>query len=289
MKDITKICSITNKDSTAIKKYFSDLSKLKAIPREQEQELFKKYLAGDKSAGEEIILHNLRFVITVAKQYQGQGLSLDDLISEGNIGLLKSLQFYDPSKNIKFISYAVWWIRESILQAIYNLGRTIRYPIVYSTFLTKVNKVIADFKIKNNRSPSNEEIAKILNVPEEKVSSTLVYVNSSTSADELLGDEENAFTVGDTLTDNSKADDHLIAESFSKDLESLLSNLTDREHDILCMSFGLNMQELPLKDIGERFGIAGERVRQIREKALYKLRTYYSDELRLLFDQADIY
>lgn len=283
MKDITKVVSITNKDSTAIKKYFADLSKLKAIPREEEQRLFKKYLDGDKSAGEEIILHNLRFVITVAKQYQGQGLSLDDLISEGNIGLLKSLQFYDPSKNIKFISYAVWWIRESILQAIYNLGRTIRYPIVYSTFLTKINKAISDFKIRNNRTPSNEEIAKILNVSEEKIASTLVYANSSTSSDELLGDEESSFTVGDTLTDNSRADDHLVSESFSKDLEELLSNLTNRERDILCMSFGLNMQELPLKDIGDRFGIAGERVRQIKEKALYKLRTYYHDELQQLY------
>ena len=283
MKDITKVVSITNKDSTAIKKYFADLSKLKAIPREEEQRLFKKYLDGDKLAGEEIILHNLRFVITVAKQYQGQGLSLDDLISEGNIGLLKSLQFYDPSKNIKFISYAVWWIRESILQAIYNLGRTIRYPIVYSTFLTKVNKAISDFKIRNNRTPSNEEVAKILNVSEEKIASTLVYANSSTSSDELLGDEESSFTVGDTLTDNSRADDHLVSESFSKDLEELLSNLTNRERDILCMSFGLNMQELPLKDIGDRFGIAGERVRQIKEKALYKLRTYYHDELQQLY------
>ena len=282
MKKIRIIPSITNRDDLSLKLYFKDIYKYPILSLEEEQKLFKEANNGDNDALQKVIQSNLRFVITVAKQYQGQGISLVDLINEGNIGLCIAAKKFDNTRGFKFISYAVWWIRQSILQAIYNTSRTIRYPITYISKLTKVNKTISKLESEYDRPPTLKELSKNLNVSEDEINDVLLNTNSCSSMDIQIGDDDNSTTIGDLLSNGETADQNLMFDSNKFKIRQILSKLKNREADIIRMYYGIDSQELSLEEIGTRFGMTGERIRQLKEEILNKLFTNYSNELREL-------
>ena len=273
--------SFTNRDDLSIRLYFKDINKFKPLTPEEETELFIRIENGDRDAFVKIIKHNLRFVITVAKQYQGQGLPLVDLINEGNIGLCTAVSKFDYTRGFKFISYAVWWIRQSIIQAIYNTGRTIRFPIPTVSKLNKLIKVSSTLESKLEREATIEELAKETDFTEEKVEDLIKYNNTCSSMDMII-DEDNNSTIGDLIPSYVKSDDDLIIDSDKKELNKIISNLPNRNADIIRMFFGIGMQALSLEEIGLRFGMSGERIRQLREEGLEILRSNYSKELKEL-------
>lgn len=282
MKKIRIVPSITNRDDLSLKLYFKDIYKYPILSLEEEQKLFKEANNGDNDALQKVIQSNLRFVITVAKQYQGQGISLVDLINEGNIGLCIAAKKFDNTRGFKFISYAVWWIRQSILQAIYNTSRTIRYPITYISKLTKVNKTISKLESEYDRPPTLKELSKNLNVSEDEINDVLLNTNSCSSMDIQIGDDDNSTTIGDLLSNGETADQNLMFDSNKFKIRQILSKLKNREADIIRMYYGIDSQELSLEEIGTRFGMTGERIRQLKEEILNKLFTNYSNELREL-------
>lgn len=273
--------SFTNRDDLSIRLYFKDINKFKPLTPEEETELFIKIENGDREAFVKIIKHNLRFVITVAKQYQGQGLPLVDLINEGNIGLCTAVSKFDYTRGFKFISYAVWWIRQSIIQAIYNTGRTIRFPIPTVSKLNKLIKVSSTLESKLEREATIEELAKETDFTEEKVEDLIKYNNTCSSMDIVI-DEDNNSTIGDLIPSYVKSDDDLIIDSDKEELNKIISNLPNRNADIIRMFFGIGMQALSLEEIGLRFGMSEERIRQLREEGLEILRSNYSEELKEL-------
>lgn len=273
--------SFTNRDDLSIRLYFKDINKFKPLTPEEETELFIRIENGDRDAFVKIIKHNLRFVITVAKQYQGQGLPLVDLINEGNIGLCTAVSKFDYTRGFKFISYAVWWIRQSIIQAIYNTGRTIRFPIPTVSKLNKLIKVSSTLESKLEREATIEELAKETDFTEEKVEDLIKYNNTCSSMDVVI-DEDNNSTIGDLIPSYVKSDDDLIIDSDKKELNKIISNLPNRNADIIRMFFGIGMQALSLEEIGLRFGMSEERIRQLREEGLEILRSNYSEELKEL-------
>lgn len=249
--------------------YLKDIGKVKLLSADQEKEIARKAKAGDKRARDRLIAANTRFVITVAKQYQGQGLDLEDLISEGNVGLIKAADKFDPDKGYKFISYAVWWIRQSILQALSDKSRTIRLPLNQVATLNKVKKAISEFAGKNERDPSMKELSEITGIDESKITSILNMSVHMLSVDSPFKDEEEG-TLIDVIPNNNspKADAALMKASKEHDLVKVLSILGPRSHDIIRMYFGLGTREMTLDEIGSKFGITSERVRQLKEKAL---------------------
>ena len=273
--------SFTNRDDLSIRLYFKDINKFKPLTPEEETELFIRIENGDRDAFVKIIKHNLRFVITVAKQYQGQGLPLVDLINEGNIGLCTAVSKFDYTRGFKFISYAVWWIRQSIIQAIYNTGRTIRFPIPTVSKLNKLIKVSSTLESKLEREATIEELAKETDFTEEKVEDLIKYNNTCSSMDMII-DEDNNSTIGDLIPSYVKSDDDLMINSDKEELNKIISNLPNRNADIIRMFFGIGMQALSLEEIGLRFGMSGERIRQLREEGLEILRSNYSEELKEL-------
>ena len=273
--------SFTNRDDLSIRLYFKDINKFKPLTPEEETELFIRIEKGDRDAFVKIIKHNLRFVITVAKQYQGQGLPLVDLINEGNIGLCTAVSKFDYTRGFKFISYAVWWIRQSIIQAIYNTGRTIRFPIPTVSKLNKLIKVSSTLESKLEREATIEELAKETDFTEEKVEDLIKYNNTCSSMDIVI-DEDNNSTIGDLIPSYAKSDDDLIINSDKEELNKIISNLPNRNADIIRMFFGIGMQALSLEEIGLRFGMSEERIRQLREEGLEILRSNYSEELKEL-------
>lgn len=281
MKTFKVGVSFTNRDDLSIRLYFKDINKFKPLTPEEETELFIKIENGDREAFVKIIKHNLRFVITVAKQYQGQGLPLVDLINEGNIGLCTAVSKFDYTRGFKFISYAVWWIRQSIIQAIYNTGRTIRFPIPTVSKLNKLIKVSSTLESKLEREATIEELAKETDFTEEKVEDLIKYNNTCSSMDIVI-DEDNNSTIGDLIPSYVKSDDDLMINSDKEELNKIISNLPNRNADIIRMFFGIGMQALSLEEIGVRFGMSEERIRQLREEGLEILRSNYSEELKEL-------
>ena len=281
MKTFKVGVSFTNRDDLSIRLYFKDINKFKPLTPEEETELFIKIENGDRDAFVKIIKHNLRFVITVAKQYQGQGLPLVDLINEGNIGLCTAVSKFDYTRGFKFISYAVWWIRQSIIQAIYNTGRTIRFPIPTVSKLNKLIKVSSTLESKLEREATIEELAKETDFTEEKVEDLIKYNNTCSSMDTVI-DEDNNSTIGDLIPSYVKSDDDLMINSDKEELNKIISNLPNRNADIIRMFFGIGMQALSLEEIGVRFGMSEERIRQLREEGLEILRSNYSEELKEL-------
>lgn len=281
MKTFKVGVSFTNRDDLSIRLYFKDINKFKPLTPEEETELFIRIENGDRDAFVKIIKHNLRFVITVAKQYQGQGLPLVDLINEGNIGLCTAVSKFDYTRGFKFISYAVWWIRQSIIQAIYNTGRTIRFPIPTVSKLNKLIKVSSTLESKLEREATIEELAKETDFTEEKVEDLIKYNNTCSSMDIVI-DEDNNSTIGDLIPSYVKSDDDLMINSDKEELNKIISNLPNRNADIIRMFFGIGMQALSLEEIGLRFGMSEERIRQLREEGLEILRSNYSEELKEL-------
>ena len=276
---ITK--SITNRESASLDKYLQEIGKEDLITVEEEVELAQRIRKGDQRALEKLTRANLRFVVSVAKQYQNQGLSLPDLINEGNLGLIKAAEKFDETRGFKFISYAVWWIRQSILQALAEQSRIVRSPLNQVGSLNKINKAFSRFEQEHERRPSPEELAETLDLPAEKVADTLRVSGRHISVDApFVGGEDNSLLDVLVNDDSPVADKTLINESLSTEVERALATLTERERDIIRLFFGINCQEMTLEEIGEKFGLTRERVRQIKEKAIRRLR--HSSRSKLL-------
>lgn len=268
---ITK--SITNRDSNSIEKYLQEISREELITPDKEVELAQRIKKGDGQALDALVRANLRFVVSVAKQYQFQGLSLPDLINEGNLGLIKAAQKFDETKGFKFISYAVWWIRQSILQAISEQARVVRLPLNQVGSLGKIHKISARFEQENERDPSAEELAEVLEMPVEKVAGTLRVSGRSMSIDAPFSDgEDNSLLDVLENKDSLIADSYLMKESLGKEIQRTLSILNEKERSVLECYFGINCPEMSLEAIGEELGLTKERTRQIKEKALKRLR-----------------
>ncbi|MGC9353867.1 MAG: sigma-70 family RNA polymerase sigma factor [Mariniphaga sp.] len=268
---ITK--SITNRESASLDKYLQEIGKEELITVEEEVELAQRIKKGDQAALEKLTRANLRFVVSVAKQYQNQGLSLPDLINEGNLGLIKAAEKFDETRGFKFISYAVWWIRQSILQALAEQSRIVRLPLNQVGSLNKINKAYSKFEQEHERKPSPEELADSLELPADKVADTLRVSGRHVSVDAPFVDgEDNSLLDVLVNNDSPNADRLLIQESLAREIHRALATLTEREADIIRLFFGIGCQEMTLEEIGERFGLTRERVRQIKEKAIRRLR-----------------
>jgi len=268
---ITK--SITNRESASLDKYLQEIGREELISMEEEVELAQRIRKGDQVALERLTKANLRFVVSVAKQYQNQGLTLPDLINEGNIGLIKAAEKFDETRGFKFISYAVWWIRQSILQALAEQSRIIRLPLNQVGSLNRLNKAFAKFEQEYERIPTPQELAKILELPSDKITQAIRISGKHISVDAPFVDgEENSLLDVLANNDSPNADLSLIKESLNKEIDRALSTLTEREKLIIKHFFGINCMELSLEEIGDKFDLTRERVRQIKEKAIRRLR-----------------
>jgi len=269
---ITK--SITNRESASLEKYLQEIGKEEMITADEEVILARRIKEGDEKALQKLIRANLRFVVSVAKQYQNRGLSLQDLINEGNLGLIKAAQRFDETRGFKFISYAVWWIRQSILQALAEKSHIVRVPQNVSSLSNSIYKAAGNLEQNFEREATVEELAEILNLPVEKIKDTLKANGRSVSVDAPLVDGEDS-TLIDVLSnpESPKADAGLINESLSMEIDRVLKSLPDREREIIRMCFGIGMShEMTLEEIAIKFDLTRERVRQIKEKALRMLR-----------------
>ena len=269
---ITK--SITNRESQSLDKYLQEIGREELITAEMEVELAQRIKNGDQLALEKLTKANLRFVVSVAKQYQNQGLTLPDLINEGNLGLIKAAQRFDETRGFKFISYAVWWIRQSILQALAEQSRIVRLPLNQVGSLNKINKAFSRLEQEFERPPSSDELATALDLPEDKVKDTMKVSGRHVSVDAPFVDgEDNSLLDVMVNNDSPKADLDLMRESLQREIERSLSTLNDREKDVVMLFFGIGKQHgLTLEEIGTKFDLTRERVRQIREKAIRRLR-----------------
>lgn len=273
MRQLKITQSITNRESQSLDKYLHEIGKVDLITAEEEVILARKIREGDQAALERLTKTNLRFVVSVAKQYQNQGLTLGDLINEGNLGLIKAAKRFDETKGFKFISYAVWWIRQSILQAIAEQSRIVRLPLNQVGSLSKISKAFSKLEQEYEREPSPEELADILETTVDKISDTLSNSGRHVSMDApFVQGEEN--TLLDVLENHEpNTDSSLINESLSEEIRRSLSTLTEREREIIVLFFGLSTNHpLSLEEIGEKFNLTRERVRQIKDKALQRLR-----------------
>ena len=269
---ITK--SITNRESASLDKYLQEIGREELISVEEEVELAGRIKNGDKAALEKLTRANLRFVVSVAKQYQNQGLSLPDLINEGNLGLIKAAEKFDETRGFKFISYAVWWIRQSILQALAEQSRIVRLPLNQVGSLNKINKAFSRFEQEHERKPSAEELANELGLDVDKVADTLKMSGRHVSVDApFVEGEDNSLLDVMPNDDSPIADRGLINESLSREIDRALATLTQREADIIRMFFGIGVPEKTLEEIGEEYHLTRERVRQIKEKAIRRLKS----------------
>jgi RNA polymerase primary sigma factor len=268
---ITK--SITNRESESLDKYLQEIGKEKLVGVEEEVELAQRIRKGDRKALERLTKANLRFVVSVAKQYQNQGLSLPDLINEGNLGLIKAAERFDETRGFKFISYAVWWIRQSILQAIAEQSRIVRFPLNQVGSVNKINRILNKFEQENERRPSAEEISEHIDLPEDKIDAALNVSNHHISVDAPFAEGEDNSLLDVLVNDDSPtADKQLVTESLRAEINTALKVLNERERSIIKAYFGIDEPELTLDEIGAKHGLTRERVRQIKEKAIRRLR-----------------
>lgn len=268
---ITK--AITNRENASLDKYLQEIGHEELISAEEEVELARRIKTGDRKALEKLTKANLRFVVSVAKQYQNQGLSLPDLINEGNIGLLKAAEKFDETRGFKFISYAVWWIRQSILQAIAEQGRVVRLPLNQVGSVNRINKVLSKFEQENERRPSVDEIADKTDLPHEKIEDVLKVNTRQVSVDAPMADDDGTSMIDFMQSDSdSSTDEELLKESLRAEIASALSVLNDRERNVIEAFYGINQPECTMEEIGKKYGLTRERVRQIREKAIRRLK-----------------
>lgn len=281
MKSFKITQSVTDRQDASLGMYMKDISKEPLISLEEEVELAQRIKQGDRLAADKLICANLRFVISVAKQYQNKGLPLVDLIQAGNEGLIEASTRWDETRGFKFISYAVWWIRQAIMYAISDQCRTIRVPMNQIVYMNKISKAIEKLEQEHNRKPSVEEIETETNLTSDRISFTLSSSNKSVSLETPFNDEDAGCLLDVIPNSNSdNADKTLIQDSVSQELEDVLNKLSFRERDVLKMSFGLGMPIMQNEEIASRFGISSERVRQIQHEAIEKIRLNYSDVLR---------
>lgn len=275
---ITK--SITNRNSDSLEKYLHDIGKEELITPEEEVELARRIKQGDQEALEKLTKANLRFVVSVAKQYQHQGLSLPDLINEGNLGLIKAAKKFDETKGFKFISYAVWWIRQCILQALAEQSRIVRLPLNKIGALNKINRTFSQLEQEHEREPSPDEVAEVLELPEDKVASTLELSGRHLSVDAPFQEgEDNSLLDVLHNPDNPNTDEKLINESLSMEIERTLNTLPEKESNVIRAFYGIGRKQMSLEEIGDSIGISRERTRQIKEKAIKHLRQRSKNKL----------
>ena len=275
---ITK--SITNRESAALERYLQEIGKEEMVTAEEEVELAQRIKKGDQKALERLTKANLRFVVSVAKQYQNQGLGLADLINEGNMGLIKAAERFDETRGFKFISYAVWWIRQSILQAIAEQSRIVRLPLNQVGSVAKVNRVLSKFEQENERRPSVDEISERIDLPEDKIDDALRAQNKHISMDAPIYEGEDGNMLDTMVNDDSPmADYQLLKESLKEEIHSALNGLSDREKSVIEEFYGIGMPEMTLDEIGSKYGLTRERVRQIKEKAIRRLRNNTYNEV----------
>lgn len=275
---ITK--SITNRESQSLDKYLQEISKEDLISVEEEVELAQRIRKGDRKALERLTRANLRFVVSVAKQYQNQGLSLPDLINEGNVGLIKAAEKFDETRGFKFISYAVWWIRQSILQAIAEQSRIVRLPLNQVGSVNKINRMLNKFEQEHERRPSVDEISEHIDLPKDKIDEALSVNGRHVSVDAPFAEGEDN-TLLDVLVgeDTPTTDRMLVMESLRAEINTALQALSPRERNVIEAFFGINQPEMTLEEIGSRYGLTRERVRQIKEKAIRRLRDNTQNKL----------
>ena len=268
---ITK--SITNRESESLDKYLQEIGKEELLSTDEEVELAQRIRKGDSKALERLTKANLRFVVSVAKQYQNQGLSLPDLINEGNLGLIKAAEKFDETRGFKFISYAVWWIRQSILQAIAEQSRIVRLPLNQVGAVNKINREANRFEQEFERRPSAEELSEKIDIPEEKIDDALHISGHHVSVDAPFVDGEDNSLLDVLVNDDAPmADRQLVMESLRAEISSALQMLNDRERKVIEAFYGINQPEMTLEEIGTKYGLTRERVRQIKEKAIRRLR-----------------
>lgn len=265
--------SFTNRESASLDKYLQEIGHEELLSVEEEVELAQKIKKGDRRALERLTRANLRFVVSVAKQYQNQGLSLPDLINEGNVGLIKAAEKFDETRGFKFISYAVWWIRQSILQAIAEQSRIVRLPLNQVGSVNKINRELNKFEQEHERRPSVDEIADRIDLPEDKIEEAMKANNRHVSMDAPFVDGEDNSLL-DVLADNDMpmADKALVQESLRKEIDRAIELLNDREQKVVRAFFGIGSPEMTLEEIGDKYNLTRERVRQIKEKAIRRLR-----------------
>ena len=274
---ITK--SITNRESASLEKYLQEIGHENLISTEDEVGLAQRIKKGDRKALEKLTKANLRFVVSVAKQYQNQGLSLPDLINEGNVGLIKAAEKFDETRGFKFISYAVWWIRQSILQAIAEQSRIVRLPLNQVGSVNKIKRMMGKFEQEHERQPNIEEIAEEVDLPKEKIEDAMKAPGRHVSVDAPLVDgEENNLLDVIANNDSPMADRQLVNESLKEEITQALRTLTEREALVVKAFFGIGEKELSLEEIGDKYGLTRERVRQIKEKAIRRLRNNTSSK-----------
>ncbi len=273
MRQLKITRSITNRESEALEKYLSEIGKEELLSAEEEVELAQRVKKGDREALERLTKANLRFVVSVAKQYQSQGLPLPDLINEGNLGLIKAAEKFDETRGFKFISYAVWWIRQSILQAIAEQSRIVRLPLNQVGSMNKINQMLSKFEQENERRPSIDEISERTDLPEDKIDVAMQVNGRSISVDApFIEGEDNSLLDIMANPDSPMADKELVAESLRAEIANALQTLNERERNIIMAFYGIGQSELTLEEIGNKYGLTRERVRQIKEKAIRRLR-----------------
>lgn len=281
MRQLKITNSITSRGSQSLEDYLNDISKQPLLTAEEEVKLAQRIRNDDREALERLVCANLRFVVSVAKQYQNQGLTLPDLINEGNIGLIKVAEKFDETRGFKFISYAVWWIRQSILQALAEQSRMVRLPLNQVSAVSRINKLIMKFEQEHERKPSAYELSELIDETPEKIRDSLRANGRPMSINAPLGEGDDS-TLLEVISDENtpQADRGMIDKSLATEIERMLDTLDEREKTIVEMCFGINNREMTLEEISEKFGLSRERVRQIREKALLKLR--HSNKKNLL-------
>ena len=275
---ITK--SITNRESESLEKYLQEIGRKDLLSTDEEVELAQRIRKGDRKALDKLTKANLRFVVSVAKQYQNQGLSLPDLINEGNLGLIKAAEKFDETRGFKFISYAVWWIRQSILQAIAEQSRIVRLPLNQVGSVNKINRMLNKFEQENERRPSVDEISEQTDLPEDKVGEAMLANTRHVSVDAPFIDGEDNSLLDVLVNDDAPmADRQLVAESLRSEISNVLQTLNERERCVIKAFYGLGEPEMTLEEIGNKYGLTRERVRQIKEKAIRRLRNNTKNQL----------
>jgi RNA polymerase primary sigma factor len=282
MRQLKITNKITSRESVALDKYLNDISRIDMITAEEEAILARKIRDGDEEALDKMVRSNLRFVVSVAKQYQNQGLSLPDLINEGNVGLMKAAKRFDETRGFKFISYAVWWIRQSILYAIVEYSRMVRLPLNKVTSYNKINEAVVSFQQEFERDPSHEELGELLDIKPKEISRMVRGGSRHVSMDAPVGGEEGDATMLDLFVENDQdnPESDLMEESRMIDIKNGLSELSPREIEVISAYYGLNgHKSLTLEEIGELYGLTRERVRQIKERAIRRLRKSSQKEM----------
>jgi len=276
---------IVSDEGSSLSLYLKDIAKESLISKEREIELAKRIKKGDEKAREELIKANLRFVITIAKQFQNRGLPLEDLIAEGNIGLMKAIEKFDETKGFHFISYAVWWIRQSIIRAIYYTANDVRLPTSQIEPKNKINKAIIEFEHKNGREPDMSELCKLTGFEEDYIRKVQLSSNKCVSIDSPSVSDEEDCTLGDCIPDENTETPDIVTNKLliNQEINNILNNLSNRDHDIICMVFGLNgCNEMSYDEIARKFALSGERIRQITHSLLKQFKTQYAKQFEKL-------